>query len=94
MTVGLWHLGKEGGEIITRQVICKVIQLCVDVHGVNMELKMGFNKDQTPQHVHDALVLACPRPEASHYRLVITVAVDLEASPTLTPCSTPQNNWN
>ena len=91
MTVGLWHLGKEGGEIITRQVICKVIQLCVDVHGVNMELKMGFNKGQTLQHVHDAL-LAYPRPEASHNRLVITVAVDLEASPTLTPCSTPQNN--
>ena len=71
-----------------RQVIfCKMISFVLMYMGwIYMELKMCFNKDKALR-VHNSLVLACPRPQASHYHLVITV--NLEASPTLTPCPTP-----
>ena len=38
------------------EVICKGIHLCVNIGGVDVKLKMGFNKDHATKHVHNALV--------------------------------------
>ena len=88
MRVGPWDLREKGREVITREVIRKVIHLCVNICGVDVKLKMGFNKDHATKHVHNTLVFACSRPQACHHHLIITVAVDLEALPAVAPYPT------
>ena len=43
------------GEVITREVILKVIHLCVNIGGVEVKLKMGFNKDHAMKYVQNAV---------------------------------------
>ena len=55
--VGPYRKMKRGYyERLLREVICKVIHLCVNIGGVDVKLKMGFNKDHATKHVHNALV--------------------------------------
>ena len=44
-------------ERLLREVICKMIHLCDNIGGVDVKLKMGFNKEHATKHVHNALVL-------------------------------------
>ena len=65
MRVGPWDLREKGREVITREVICNVIHVCVNIGGVDVKLKMGFSKYHAMKHVHNALVFACSRLQAS-----------------------------
>ena len=88
MRIGSWDLREEGREVITREVICKVVHLGVNIGGVDVKLKMCFNKDHAMKHVHNALVFARSRLQACHHHLIITVAVDSKASPAAAPYPT------
>ena len=75
MRVGPWDLREKGREVIRREVACKVIHFCVNIGGVDVKLKMGFNKDHVTKHVHNALVFAHSRPQACHNHLIVTVQI-------------------
>ena len=47
MRVGLRHLREKGGEVITGEVICKVVHLCVNISGMDVKLQIGFNKQRS-----------------------------------------------
>ena len=61
-----------------------MVHLCVNVSGMDVKLQIGFDKNNET-HVHNALTLACSRSHECHHHLIITVAVNLEASPTPSP---------
>ena len=88
MRIGPRDLRGEGREVITREVNCKVVHLGVNIGGLDVKLKMCFNKDHATKHVHNALVFARSRPQACHHHLIITVAVDSEALPAAAPYPT------